>query len=440
MEGRYQARLDEMVLQAQVSEDVLQGVMARLRQFVAPFAALLREPEQRAHVGEYVTGLLSHLKRKTGEAIAYLHDEGRQGIQKFIGSAPWDHQPLIAELCGQVAKAIGEPDGVIVFDPSGFPKKGTKSAGVARQWCGRTGKIDNCQVGIFMAYVSRREHALVNTRLYIPKEWIQDRARCAEAGIPRGTKFKTRHALALEMLDAHGGQLPHQWIAGDDEMGRSSQFRRDLRERNERYVLDVPSNTLVRDLEFEPPKAGGRNRPRQTPFQRVDTWREAQPASAWTKVVVRDAEQGPLEVEAVQRRVRTKRAQGADEVLLITRARLSDGTYKHDYHLSNAPLETSLSELVRVCTAEHRVEECLERAKSLAGLGDYQVRTWDAWHRHQILSLVAAWFLVEETRRGKNTESRTDRPANGGHARQSSGPDAARPHAVRHRAARDTLA
>ncbi len=440
MEGRYQARLDEMVLQAQVPEDVLQGVMGRLRQFVAPFAALLREPEQRAHVGEYVTGLLSHLERKTGEAIAYLHNEGRQSIQKFIGSAPWDHQPLIAELCGQVAQAIGESDGVIVFDPSGFPKKGTKSAGVARQWCGRTGKVDNCQVGIYMAYVSRREHALVNTRLYIPEEWIRDRARCAKAGIPRGTKFKTRHALALEMLDANGGQLPHQWIAGDDEMGRSTQFRRDLRDRNERYVLDVPSNTLVRDLEVEPPETGGCGRPRQTPFQRVDIWREEQPASAWKNVTVRDGEQGPLEVEAIQRRVRTKRAKGADEVLLITRSQLSDGTYKHDYHLSNAPPGTPLSELVRVSTAEHRVEECLERAKGETGLGDYQVRTWDAWHRHQTLSLVAAWFLVEETRRKKNPDTRTDCSTDGGHACQSPGPGPARPHATHHRAACDTLA
>ena len=129
-------------------------------------------------------------------------------------------EPLLGTLAGQVGEDLGESDGVIVFDPSAFPKKGDKSVGVAMQWCGRLGKVENCQVGIYMAYVTRKEHTIVNTRLYLPEEWAKDRKRRKEAGVPKSIKFQTRHQLALEMLAECGGDLPHTWIAGDDEMGR----------------------------------------------------------------------------------------------------------------------------------------------------------------------------------------------------------------------------
>jgi SRSO17 transposase len=212
-----------------------------------------------------VQGLLSSLKRKNGEAIAYLHDQERKGVQHFIGEVAWDHEPLLRKLAQQVAKEIGEADGVLVFDPSGFPKKGKKSVGVARQWIGRVGKVDNGQVGVYLGYVSRQEHALVDMRLYLPKEWTNDRKRCAAAGVPKDRRsHRTRHALALEMLDAQGPLLPHRWITGDDEMGRPTHFRRDLQARNERYLLMVPSNTLIRDLDAPPPQtkvAAGTPRP-----------------------------------------------------------------------------------------------------------------------------------------------------------------------------------
>jgi SRSO17 transposase len=151
MERRYEARLEEMLEDADVPPEIVEGMLARLETFVAPFAESLDEPAQRRHAFEYLTGLLSDLKRKTGEAIAYLHDQKRQGIQKFIGHVPWDHRPLFATLADQVGARLGEPDAVLVFDPSGFAKKGVKSVGVARQWCGRLGKVDNCQVGVYMA-------------------------------------------------------------------------------------------------------------------------------------------------------------------------------------------------------------------------------------------------------------------------------------------------
>jgi SRSO17 transposase len=407
MERRYEARLKEMLAHAEVPSDLIDGLMGRLETFVEPFAAALTEPEQRQHTVEYIRGLLSKLDHKTGEAIAYLHDQERQGIQKFVGHVPWGHQPLLMTLARQVGTDLGEPDGVIVFDPSSFPKKGTKSVGVARQWCGRLGKVENCQVGIYLAYVSRKEHAIVNTRLYLPQEWTKARARRAEAGVPREVQFQTRHELALQMLDEQGPLLPHSWVAGDDEMGRPTSFRLALRGREQRYLLAVPSNTLVRDRDAPPPQYSGRGRRPKSPFTRVDRWCAALPEASWTKIDVRDGEKGPLTVEAVKRPVQARTetgGSGPDELLFITRERQADGTFKHDYYLSNADPGVELTEFARVAKAEHRIEECLERAKSEAGLADYQVRNWIAWHHHQTLALLAAWFLNQETRRGKNPD------------------------------------
>jgi SRSO17 transposase len=411
MERRYELRLEQMLAQAEVSPELMRGLLKRLEVFVEPFSKSFLQPEQRRHAAEYMTGLLSKLERKTGEAIAYLHDQERQGLQKFVGFVPWDHTPLLATLGRQVGEDLGEPDGVIVFDPSAFAKKGTKSVGVARQWCGRLGKVDNCQVGVFMAYVARKGHALVNTRLYLPKDWTQDRARRKEAGVPRGMKFRTRHQLALEMLDECGQRLPHSWVAGDDEMGRPSGFRRGLQARGQRYLLGVPSNTLVRDLDVPPPQYSGRGRHPMSPFSRLDRWRGALPEDAWTRIDVRDGEKGPLVIEVVKRRVQARTETGGtapEELLFVTRERQADGTFKHDYYLSNAEAEVPLTELARVSKAAHRIEECFERAKGEAGLADYQVRNWGAWHHHQTLSLLAAWFLDQEARRGKNPDPGVD--------------------------------
>ena len=277
MDRRFESRLREMLAQAEVAPELIDGLLSRLETFVHPFTASLREPEQHRHTVEYLTGLLSKLEHKTGEGIAYLHDQERQGIQKFIGQVPWDDQPLLTTLARQVGDDLGEADGVIVFDPSAFAKKGTKSVGVARQWCGRLGKVENCQVGIYMAYASRKEHAIVNTRLYLPEEWTKDRRRCRAAGVPEAIAFRTRHELALEMLDEHGALLPHAWVAGDDEMGRPMGFRPELSGRGERYLLAVPSNTLVRDIDAPPPEYSGRGRHPKNPFVRVDRWCAALP-------------------------------------------------------------------------------------------------------------------------------------------------------------------
>ncbi len=424
MERRFAVRKREILKEAEVKPQVSQGMLHRLNQFMVPFAARLRRSERREHAEVYVAGLLSDLERKNVESIAYRHDQERVNLQRFIGVAPWDHRPQQEELAQQIGADLGEADGVLVFDPSGHKKCGRDSVGVQRQWLGRLGKIDNGQVGIYLGYVSRKDHALADVRLYLPKEWAQDRMRRKRCGVPKDVRYQTRHELALEMLRHNRPYLPHAWIAGDDEMGRASRFRRDLRALNERYLLAVPSNSNIRDLEAEPPTYGGHGQPPKAPFQRVDRWREALPAEAWTRIDVRDGEKGPLvlEIAATRVRARTERGRdaGAEELLVVTRSPDENGKIKYDYYLSNAPAGTSRKELARVVKAEHRVEDALKRAKSEAGLSDYEVRTWTGWYHHQTLSLIATWFLTQETRRGKKIH-----PGNGGAADSGSAGSAA---------------
>ena len=407
----FEKRRRELLDECKLAPQVFDNVMPRLEKFMEPFVERFVRSEQVSHANTFVQGLLSDLKDKNVESIAYRFGQKRMPLQWFIGVSDWDHEPLRDELVQQVADELGDEDGVLVFDPSGFPKSGRQSVGVARQWCGRLGKVDNCQVAIYMGYVSRHEHALVDTRLYLPKEWTTDRKRCQAAGVPKGTRYRTRHQLCLEMLKKHGPVLPHSWIAGDDEMGRPYWFRQRLDRLEERYLLAIPSNTLIRDLDADPPPYSGHGRYPKRPWTRVDDWKTEQPKQAWTAIDVRDGAKGPLVVEIIKRRVvgRTdKRQEGHEEVLVVIRFRNRDKgeVVQTDYYLSNAAAETELAEFARAAKAEHRIEECLQRGKSEAGLGDYEVRNWKGWHHHQILSLIASWFLVTEARRGKKMDRR----------------------------------
>lgn len=411
MEEKYEVRKEQLLEECAVAAQVFDRVMPRLERFMEPFVESLVRREQVEHAHTFVQGLLSDLDHKNVESIAYRFGQERMPLQWFVGVSDWSDDPLRDLLVRQVGRQLGEDDGVIVFDPSAFPKSGHGSVGVARQWCGRLGKIENCQVAVFMGYVSSQEHALVDTRLYLPKEWTQDKARCEKAGIPKDRRrHRTRHQLCLEMLSKHRENLAHGWIAGDDELGRPYAFRRHLDGMNERYLLAVPSNTLIRDFDAPEPEYSGRGRQPKRPWQRVDVWLASRREHEWTAIDVRDGAKGPLVVEAIKRRVagRTHRHQeGHQEILVIVRYRDRDEAkiVKTDYYLSNASADTSLEQFTRVAKAEHRIEECIRRGKSEAGLADYEVRNWKGWHHHQTLSLIATWFLVTEARRGKKMDA-----------------------------------
>jgi SRSO17 transposase len=416
MDRRFEVRKAEILAGCMLNPDEIEGARERLREFVQPFAETLWRREQKEHAREYVEGLVSDLETKNAESVAYLHGMGRKTIQHFLGESAWDHEPLMDELTRQVASEIGEPDGVIVFDPSAHPKSGDHSVGVKRQWCGRLGKRENCQVGIYMGYASRAGHTLVDERLYLPEEWAADRKRRKEAGVPKEVRFRTRHELAVEMLKARGKALPHAWVAGDTEMGRSTRFRGSLRRMRERYLLGAPSNTTIRDLEGERPAYSGKGRRPERPFEQVREWVKSRPEKAWTRIEVRAGEKGPITVECLKRRVlaRTEeRRVGPEELLFVTRER-TGGTVTHDYRVSSAPADTPLEELARAAKAEHRIEECLQRAKSEAGLSDYEVRTWAGWHHHHALVFMAVWFLALEARRGEKDDTRDHGAAGAG--------------------------
>jgi SRSO17 transposase len=411
MHWRYRLRKQQLLDECRVPPEVFDGPLDRLVAFAEPFVDCLVRQEQRDHARTYPAGLISDLGRKNTESIAYRHDQERHGLQHFVGSSAWDHRPLLRELACQVGRELGTPDGVIVFDPSGFPKKGAASVGVQRQWIGRLGKVDNGQVGVFMAYASPREHALVDVRLYLPQEWAKDRARRKRCGIPRAVRHRTRHDLALEMLRETGPLLPHGWVTGDEEMGRSSRFRAELRRSNERYLLAVPSNTTIRDLDGAVPEGSGRGRPPKRSFEAVRTWAKSLSEGAWRRIEVGDGERGPQIVGLAATRVvaRTDRGRiGPEELLVVIRVPDGAGALKHDYYLSDAPPETLPGVLARVAKAGHRVEQSLQRGKSEAGLAEYQVRTYAGWYHHQALSLIAAWFLALEARRGKKDDARAD--------------------------------
>lgn len=411
MNRRFAARRDEILADAEVDSAILRGVLPRLECFLDPFVQHLQRHEQSQHARDYVAGLLSNLEYKNVESIAYLHDHEREPLQQFIGQSPWDHDLWIAELTRQVGQRLGNPDAVLVFDPSAFAKKGNASVGVQRQWCGRLGKIDNCQVGVYLGYVGGGEHALVDVRLYLPKEWAKDKKRRRQAGVPDAVRFRTRHELALEMLEQRGSLLPHAWISGDDEMGRCSWFRQQLRQLGECYLLAVPSNTSVRDLSAPVPPYSGQGRRQRAPFTRVDGWCAALVETAWQTIEVRDGEKGPIVVQAAWTLVQARtegRVSDVAEILVVFRERQGDGSWKHDYLLSNASLRTPVDDFARVFKAQHRIEECLQRAKGEAGLADYEVRTWRGWYHHQALALTATWFLTVEADRGKKMDSGVD--------------------------------
>ena len=392
MEARYALRKTPLLAEGPIAPEIFEQVIPRLYAFMKPFVTPFQGQAADQHAKTYVCGLLSNVAHKNSESIAYRFGQSRLPLQSFIGGDTWDDAPLRDELRGQVKMHLGQGDGVLVFDPSGFPKSGRESVGVARQWCGRLGKVDNCQVAIYVGYVSRKGHTLVDTRLYLPKEWTKDKARLDKAGVPKAARaYRTRHQWALEMLEQHGGSLPHRWIAGDDEMGRPYWFCRRLAGLGEQYLLAVPSNTAIRDLETAAPAPSGRGRRPQRPWQPVAAWSQALNDQAWDRIDVRDGSQGPLVVEAVKRRgvaSTHRRQQGAQEPLVVLRYRDRDQgqVVQVDYSLSNAASETPLGEFARVAKAEHRLEACLQRSKSEAGLADYEVRYWTGWQHHQTLS------------------------------------------------------
>ena len=388
----------ELLADAVVSAAAVRHCQEHLTEFLQRYLPLFYRQEQRDLATLVIRGRLSGLERKTSEPIARQAGRHRKPVQHFVGAGAWDDEAVMAELRQHVAEELGDPEAVLVVDGSGFPKKGTASCGVARQWCGRLGKVENCQVGVFLSYAAPGGHAPLDRRLFLTRDWAADRKRRRKTHVPPEVVFQEKWRVALDLLDRSGPDVPHGWVAGDDEFGRATEFRAQLRLREERYVLDVPANTLVREVARRP----GRKRP---PFERAEVWAARQPASRWKTVTIRGGEKGPLKVRALKRRVQTKDDDGhvgPSETLTVIRGLGAEPPTW--YTVSNAPRRERLATLVKVHSERHRVEEVLQEGKGEVGLGHYEVRSWVGWHHHMTLALVALWFLGLERRRlgGKN--------------------------------------
>jgi len=275
---------------------------------------------------------------------------------------------------------LGSEPGVGVIDESGFVKKGNKSAGVARQYCGRIGKVENCQVGVFLGYVSAQGHALLDRELYLPETWCQDKVRRAEAHIPEAITFKTKPELAQQMLKrAWDEDIPLEWIAADTVYGNSPSFRNFIHEEGRYYVAGISRKT---------PLMGTTNGQLRSASEHI----EQLPEEDWTRCATRAGEKGLIWYDWITLRVIAPNDNIAEQWLLVRRNLHNPDDC--DYFLSNAPEDSPLDTLVMVASARHHIEEALEEGKGQAGLADYEVRFWHSWYRHITLSMAAHTLLT----------------------------------------------
>ncbi len=392
--------------------------------FVRRFAPLLGDDARADRAHAYLRGLLlDNDDNKTAEAIAlkvYGDPSQIRSMQVFVSQSPWDDAPLRDELLAWVEAELGSNDGILIFDESSFPKCGRKSVGVARQYCGATGKIDNCQVAVYVAYAGNGGHALLDTRLYLPDSWTNDRPRCEAAGVPEALVFRTKPELAFELLLAVRNRLRHRWVTFDEVYGRDPAFLSGLEELGERYIGEVPKDTRVwlqRPAVQQPGASTGRGAPRKHPRvapgepapRTVEAVAATLPPSAWQRLEFRDGSKGMQYAEFARVRVVVERDDlpGPEVWLVLERGCNQEPEVK--YYLSNAEKNCSLKELA--CAGHRRwpVEDCFLRGKDELGLGDYEVQGWRGWHHHQTLVLLALWFLTLQQRRlGKKKRGRDD--------------------------------
>ncbi len=349
-----------------------------------------REP--RAQAGLYVRGLLSSAERKNGWTLAeQAGDVTPDAMQRLLNHADWDADAVRDDLRDYVVEYLADDDAVLVIDETGFLKKGTKSAGVARQYSGTAGRIENCQIGVFLAYAAAGGRTFIDRELYLPKAWTEDRGRCAEAGIGADVEFATKPQLALRMLTrALDVEVPAGWVAGDEVYGQHSGLRRALEERDMSYVLAVPVNQHVIAA------VGGR--PTDV---RVDALSAAVPEDQWQRLSAGAGAKGPRIYDWVRIPIRPLAEPG--RYWLLVRRRLTDGELAH--YLCFCPPEASLAALVGVAGRRWAIEESFQTGKGEVGLDHYQVRRYDAWYRHITLACWAHAFLTV-TRAATNGEKR----------------------------------
>ena len=396
----------------------LRQALPRFEEFSERFTPLLvddqRTESRKDRAQAYLRGLLLDAEStKTAEAIALkVHGDPSQVrmTQVFLGQSAWPDEPLREELVGWVDQEIGSPAGALIVDESGFPKCGDKSVGVARQYCGATGKIDNCQVAVYLAYARAGGHTLLDERLYLPEdEWAKDAARRHEAGVPEDVVFRTKPELASELIRHVGPKIRHGWVTFDEGYGKDPEFLSGLEELDERYIGEVPKTCRgwLRRPEVEEPPGRGRGRRRSKPRvapgqpepQTAEAIAAALPAGAWKRRRFREGSQGTqvAHFAAIRFVVERDDLPGPELWLVIERSGDQAPYVKSD--LSTARPDCPLLERAQAGHNRWPVEGCFLRGKQEVGLDDDEVRGWRGFHHHMTLVLLALWFLVLRPRR-----------------------------------------
>lgn len=412
----------------ELSEEDVVGLADELRAYHAEFAELFFRREQKHWALKYLEGLLQPGLGKCIEAMALSLEGGNvRNMQQFVGEGAWDDAAILAKHAEVVAGSLGDAAGVLIVDGSDFPKKGRHSVGVARQYCGATGKIDNCQAAVFVAYASQQGYTLVDRRLYLPQEWFEatSRRRWQRCGIPEQTAFRTKPELAWEMIrELHGkGCLPFRWVTCDEAFSDSHEFLRRLEGTELLYLADVAVTTLVwlerPGTEVPRAKARGRARSRERvvadapPPIRVDALAAQLPTRAWRTYQVKAGEKGPIRARfAFVRAVAARGQLPGPDVWVVFRRSLGEPRELKVF-LSNAPAETSKGELVRLSGMRWPIETCFEEAKGSLGMAQYQTRSWRGWHHHMTLVILAHHFVARLKLRHKRGPRRSPsrRPA-----------------------------
>ena len=375
------ARVPAEVARAEAEIDVL---TARLRPH-------FRRGAGHRHAGEYVRGLLGPVERKNGWQLAeHVGHRHPRTIQRVLDRSAWDADAVRDDLREQVIAELGDDeDGVLVIDETGFVKKGAKSCGVARQYSGTAGRIENCQVGVFLGYASPKGRAGIDRALYLPREWADDARRRAEAGVPEGVAFRTKPQLALEMLErAFEADVPARWVVGDAVYGSDGKLRRALEAWQQAYALAVRSTE--KPTTFPPYAPPGQ-------VMVADVADDLEP-DAWQRLSCGEGAQGERLYDWAYVPLRPGLEKGWVHALVVRRD-LADPD-ERAYYLVFAPAGTPLAEVVRALGARWTIEDVFKLAKRQVGLDQYEARSWTGWHRHTTLALLALAALVLGSAKG----------------------------------------
>lgn len=402
----------------QVDSTELSGIANRFINFCKRFKGYFKNKSRdlSKQANQYLKGLMQSEKKNMERMAEVIPDSDEQSLHHFISNSDWDDKKILDQVGADADRIFdGQPGTCLFVDETGFPKKGKKSVGVARQWCGRLGKVENCQVGVFSALGRGNKSVLIDKRLYLPKEWTDDKERCLEAGIPYDEIIhKTKPELAFELvLTARQRKIRFDWVGVDGLYGNDPSFLRNLEDiTHEVFVADVHKDQRVY-LEDPKPIIPERTslrgkQPTKIKAQcdpiRVDEWTKQQKEEAWQKIILRDSTKGEVVVNVLHKRVwlwDNIEEKARCWYLIVRREIDSPETIK--YTLSNAPEGTHIQQLAFMQGQRYWIEQAIKEGKSNSGLGDYQVRGWRGWHHHIALVIVALLFMLEERVLSKKT-------------------------------------